>query len=372
MNRIILIGNGFDLAHELETRYEQFINHFWQTKRDNLKERFAYETSNPFHWVDVDDVIELMSFPKNIDDFKRCLNSASTTGYKWFDDVSERYSRMEHKDVLYDTISFRCTNTFLETISKKYEESNWSGIESEYYTALTNCLNDKDDKKIEKLNKEFSFISKKLEKYLTKQTQKAVSMDQEILKKIYSDITQDDFPDEQPQNYDLEKILLLSFNYTKTEELYLDTSRDCRNIRIHGELNNNGNNRIVFGYGDKFDPHYKDICAKNGQSYLENMKSAKYSQRTNYMDVMMFINSEKYQIFVMGHSCGISDKDILHELFGKNCLSIKVFYHQRSEKPNDDDYEYISNNIGKCLDNDLNKRAKLLVTKQNSVPLKTK
>ena len=29
MNRIVLIGNGFDLAHNLKTRYEDFINWYW-------------------------------------------------------------------------------------------------------------------------------------------------------------------------------------------------------------------------------------------------------------------------------------------------------------------------------------------------------
>lgn len=29
MNRIVLIGNGFDLAHGLPTRYEDFINWYW-------------------------------------------------------------------------------------------------------------------------------------------------------------------------------------------------------------------------------------------------------------------------------------------------------------------------------------------------------
>ena len=30
MNRIILIGNGFDLAHNLETSYWDFINWYWR------------------------------------------------------------------------------------------------------------------------------------------------------------------------------------------------------------------------------------------------------------------------------------------------------------------------------------------------------
>ena len=29
MNRIIIVGNGFDLAHNLKTKYEDFINWYW-------------------------------------------------------------------------------------------------------------------------------------------------------------------------------------------------------------------------------------------------------------------------------------------------------------------------------------------------------
>ena len=31
MNRIIIIGNGFDLAHNLKTGYKDFINDYWDT-----------------------------------------------------------------------------------------------------------------------------------------------------------------------------------------------------------------------------------------------------------------------------------------------------------------------------------------------------
>lgn len=37
MNRIILIGNGFDLAHGLPTRYEDFINWYWEQWLQKLK-----------------------------------------------------------------------------------------------------------------------------------------------------------------------------------------------------------------------------------------------------------------------------------------------------------------------------------------------
>ena len=37
MNRIILIGNGFDLAHGLPTSYKDFINWYWNKWIERLK-----------------------------------------------------------------------------------------------------------------------------------------------------------------------------------------------------------------------------------------------------------------------------------------------------------------------------------------------
>ena len=37
MNRIILIGNGFDLAHGLPTRYEDFINPRFNNEVQNFR-----------------------------------------------------------------------------------------------------------------------------------------------------------------------------------------------------------------------------------------------------------------------------------------------------------------------------------------------
>ena len=36
MNRLILIGNGFDLAHGLKTSYNDFINWYWEASGDLL------------------------------------------------------------------------------------------------------------------------------------------------------------------------------------------------------------------------------------------------------------------------------------------------------------------------------------------------
>lgn len=37
INRIILVGNGFDLAHGLATRYADFINWYWDKYFHHLR-----------------------------------------------------------------------------------------------------------------------------------------------------------------------------------------------------------------------------------------------------------------------------------------------------------------------------------------------
>ena len=38
MNRLVIIGNGFDLAHGLPTRYADFITWYWQYRISKLTE----------------------------------------------------------------------------------------------------------------------------------------------------------------------------------------------------------------------------------------------------------------------------------------------------------------------------------------------
>ena len=37
MNRIVLIGNGFDLAHDLKTSYANLIDWYWDMRMKNLQ-----------------------------------------------------------------------------------------------------------------------------------------------------------------------------------------------------------------------------------------------------------------------------------------------------------------------------------------------
>ena len=139
-------------------------------------------------------------------------------------------------------------------------------------------------------------------------------------------------------------ILLLNFNYTHTADLYCKEASIFSVNQIHGDLENPKS--VIFGYGDELDKDYKTILEKNENKYLGNIKSIKYLEADNYRKMLSFIESEPYQIIIMGHSCGNSDRTLLNTLFEhKNCVSIKPYYHQKNE--NDDNYTEIVQNISR-------------------------
>jgi len=56
-----------------------------------------------------------------------------------------------------------------------------------------------------------------------------------------------------------------------------------------------------------------------------------------------FVESGPYEIFIIGHSCGLSDRTLLKYLFEhQHCQSIKIFYYKNLEN-----YIYITQEISR-------------------------
>ncbi len=142
------------------------------------------------------------------------------------------------------------------------------------------------------------------------------------------------------------QIMLLNFNYTHTAQLYCKDAQIFSVNQIHGDLDHPSS--VIFGYGDELDHDYKSILNKNNNKYLCNIKSIKYLEADNYRKMLSFIESEPYQILIMGHSCGNSDRTLLNTLFEhKNCVSIKPYYYKWGDGEKDDNYIELVQNISR-------------------------
>lgn len=413
MNRIILIGNGFDLAYSLGTSYINFIDDYWLNIIEELKKKTI--GSN----FENDEIIIKRYPPENF-----------ILG-KTFNSLEESLERFGYK------VEFK--NLFLEKITKKSSLNSWVDIENEYYILLKKSYQDHNSKlNITKLNFDFNQIKKLLKDYLIKiehrffeekDDREFFRTKDDISNKIYSTFNYRDFSEESLNNrtkiefesledsitsvqshisnlhqldeyrkriiqqidkknpkqeikelllsnyssdfFDLRpnEILFLNFNYTSIESIYSsgkripfqsDTKQISTNtIHIHGSLDDTELNSFIFGFGDEIDKDYESIEELNNNEYLENIKSIKYLESNSYKKLLEFINGEEYQIFIFGHSCGISDRTLLNTLFeNDNCSSIKLFYHDK--KDGTDNFSDIIRNISRNFNSKVMMRDKVV------------
>ena len=173
-------------------------------------------------------------------------------------------------------------------------------------------------------------------------------------------------PEDLPVNFLLpESIMLLNFNYTFVADKYCENNEKCIIDHIHGTVKSP--DKMIFGYGDELDDDYKSISKKNDNEYLENIKSIRYLETSNYRKMLSFIESAPFQVYIMGHSCGNSDRTLLNTIFEhQNCVSIKPFYYKRLD--GSDDYIEIVKNISRNF-KDMKMMRDKVVNKEYCIPL---
>ena len=393
MNRIILIGNGFDLAHGLKTSYADFIDWSW----GEWKQRLLHSESRS-------EEDGLVSFKLNDSD---CWITWASI---WERYRSERnlYRPWDNKEILECVESHKewsdyvFTSPLMEELCKQLEERKWVDIENVFFKHLCN-----DSEKPEEVNKELSWVRKRLIDYLNEvmnaapkelfksdiqkmmlapsnkrdfainamdswksMLQQRVDYPNEVWSELISSCLNQDrvwieynrverfFTDnsERIKNNGIDsieesrfplglflpdRVLMLNFNYTNIADSYFPQVDRLSVNHIHGELSNPES--VIFGYGDEMDENYKKLSNKNDNEYLNNIKSIKYLESPNYRNLLDFIESDAYQVFIMGHSCGNSDRTLLNTLFeNKNCVSIKPFYYIR-ENGTDNYMELVQN-----------------------------
>lgn len=107
---------------------------------------------------------------------------------------------------------------------------------------------------------------------------------------------------------------------------------------------------IIFGYGDELDADFTRLQNLNDNECLRNVKSIRYLESSNYRNALAFIESEPFQVYIMGHSCGNSDRTLLNTIFEHdNCVSIKPYYYVKPDGT--DNYIEIIQNISRNFSN---------------------
>ena len=383
MNRIVLIGNGFDLAHNLKTRYEDFVNWYWDYRVDGFVNIHTNKSTDC-----------LCTFES--------LTQQTWSSFLFY--LPKFFQKQTGKEVvqsiLKDPYRYRVNfSSFFENVCKSIETKGWVDIENEYYHLLTEyALINSLKKEVKGLNEQLKYLKDLLAKYLEFIDKQGVNINESINRKIYAPIKLDDisvagksvlkenvdswvgqndivvrdkirryglneedfnetityFRDnykagkilftDVPHQYLLpDAVMLLNFNYTHTAQLYHNADLGFINY-IHGKID--APQSVIFGYGDELDDDYKKLQKLNDNECLCNVKTIKYQESDNYRRLLSFAESAPYQVCIMGHSCGNSDRTLLNTLFEhKNCISIKPYYYIKEDGT--DNYLELVQNISR-------------------------
>ncbi len=371
MNKLIIVGNGFDVHCGLPSRYSDFIK--WLILSSINIERNDYYFANELieircdrlsYGINLKKVSTLYELVKHLFDSKVIIKNMETFNF--------------HIGDLMFQLTFEIKSDLLEQLLKHQIDKNWVDIEMIYYKNLKSLLNKLNNPNLKpgfnesdlvKINEDLNFLKSYLGIYLKEIINKGnVPYDFnycaeggietiKIIDKFHIDrLKEEDFEDQSKRIIKFNNITFLNFNYTGLP--YQLQRGHYNNIDIHGSLSQR-NNPPVFGFGDEIDSDYLEMEKTNINDFLTHIKSFAYFHNANYKELIDFIDSDSYVVYIWGHSCGLSDRTLLNMIFEHdNCAAIKPYYWKRGS--DNDNYTEITQNISRHFRNKLKMRNRVI------------
>ena len=355
--KILLIGNGFDLAHGLPTSYSYFLDFC-----DKVEKKFNFQSE-----INEKDYKTNELNDWNIDD------SIKSKLYEWDKNTNNNLNKLFIE--IYDNIK---NNIWIKYFLEKREQlgKNWIDFESEISNVVQafECVRDYTErgkviprsgiegKKVEEVetfidifegngSRKFLITYMNLDtfnKYVKKMILDLDSLIRVLeiyisgfINKIEGLQKNDDIKDINPD-------CVLSFNYSNTYERIYGQSNKIEYDYIHGkaDITNNVNTcNLVLGIDEYLEEHDRD-------NKLEFLPFKKFYQRiykltdSSYMEWVDEIRQNlecPYELYIFGHSLDKTDKDVLELLICNDNVQTKIYYHRKS---NDDKKE-----LGKLIRN---------------------
>lgn len=332
--KILIIGNGFDLAHGLPTAYKDFMQ-FCNVVQTILLDKECTSISDAIENADIHSKIKAV--------IESELNN--DTGI-----LKNQTIQMvqELEGCIQENIWYK----YFQKIEKDMRGDNWIDFESEISEVIEYL-----DRKIDKLEqkyKRFDFINNDLyaknRKFFTTifPDQLLSLSGREIRERCFNDLEKltralEIYLSVFVEKIDCDKLniiseiqpdYVLSFNYTDTyERIYGIKEKKPEIFYIHGKCNA-GNpmkeNNMVLGIDEYWEGKDKDIHTnfsvfkkfvqrirkKTGTGIYTTLDSIEYSP--------ILLNSES-TVYVFGHSLDKTAKDILSQILGHEDARVKVY-----------------------------------------------
>ena len=319
--KILILGNGFDLAHGLPTRYKDFLKFVEVVLADNstlqdLKEQLKKLSKDRLKGITT------VFAPDRIDEFhKKLKNNVWYYYLKKLGKIGENWSNIEEEisiiikilennhEVLYQDFSELsksiCKNIKIDEDKKKFN------LFTESY--IQRCKDTKRKLSDIKRLQERSFNDLKrfirtFEIYLEDVIEPNIP---KIRRLPFFDVNRFDY--------------VISFNYTYTyEKIYgIDSTRICH---VHGVCKDSKKSNIVIGIGDY-------ASKKKGNSnFTIFKKTAQVLQNHNDMQYVSWQeaiekNGDFVDVYIYGHSLDLADKYVLESFLDSEYTKVHIYCH---------------------------------------------
>lgn len=312
---VLVIGNGFDLAHGFPTKYDDFL--------DFCKDAIATICVNvPSHPLQDIHIIAAPYLKNNIwvDYFLGVKKKNMSLGKNWVDleeEISDIISHLDHSSSnLDDTVSRTKVdekNNFQEKYNKiflaiKKVEETFLPEHNDTFTKTLIISNMRLEELKEHLFKDLQRFILAMDIYLLEVVEK------EELKprKFFNDMKLD---------------LIINFNYTHTyKKLYRKTKPV---YHIHGECGRAENN-LIFGIDDYWKGEHKDLHTNYAifKKYIQRIRKRTFViLKEGYQNIeRQLARTPNSELIIYGHSLAITDEDILKELLNMNFSKTTVYF----------------------------------------------
>lgn len=354
-SNILIVGNGFDLYHNLPTRYTDFLilveywDKFYNEYLSNL-EKFLPNYTEPKKKMSLtlcngrlcQDAVVEMAFYSVIFDKQRIeyLNAhlAQNKWIQYFNKIDYKKEGWIDFEREIETVLRKIENYFndiLPHIEEKMKmritgENDWEGMAAYIppdYDVIFNLFGEgielTDESAACELDINNQFCRAKQKHLLLEHMKKeldtlikcfCIYID-EFVRNIKTNI-------QCKQIQGLGKLSLLSFNYTDTfKDIYPDQLLLSSTYFVHGD-SHNGN--IVMGVSDDFIDNNDYIYFQKFFQRIQKRTGIDYEKMLN-----SYINDGKTnEIYIMGHSLDRTDKGVL-EKFIKAENKVHIFYHNQ-------------------------------------------
>lgn len=340
--KILLIGNGFDLAHGLPTSYKDFLD-FCKMVRELYTYPIIDNEYNQKKLIDwnTDKTIK-SKLLECYENRKNCFEDKITTQCKELDE-------------LYDCIKENVwINYFLER--EKSIGENWIDFESEisnvvqaietlkgYIERDEDVLKIKDTKqqtliyflKIAKKSLQDVFNLKRIDGFIEDISIELDKLIRSLEIYICEFVNEIDIIKENDDIKTITPDYVLSFNYSNTYERIYGQSKEVTYDYIHGKAdieNNVDTCNLVLGIDEYLEDDKNDklefIAFKKFYQRIYKSTDSTYMKWVEQIKKYPEVN---HNLFIFGHSLDKTDRDILKLLICNDNVTTKIYYYRKNK-----------------------------------------